>query len=148
MAYYEDFKVGQKVVSPGRTVTDGMATVLINIGGFVAPQFNDETVANKTPLGWRALPGRITFALMGGLVEQMGLFGGPGPAMLVGANKLTWKAPMRVGDTIHVEWEVTEMRKTRNPRWGLVNNKETLINQKDEIVCEVEITHLLEYRPT
>jgi len=117
MAYYEDFKVGQKLVSPGRTMTDGMATALINIGGFVAPQFNDETMASQTPLGWRALPGRVIFALMGGLVEQMGVFGGPGPGMLVGADKLTWKAPLRVGDTIHVEWEITEMKKTRNPRW-------------------------------
>ena len=148
MAYYEDFKVGQKVVSPGRTITDGMATALINIGGFVAPQFNDETVANKTPLGWRALPGRVVFALMGGLVELMGVFGGPGPGMLVGADKLIWRVPLRVGDTVHVEWEVSEMRKTNNSRWGLVKNKETLKNQKDEMVCEVEITHLLEYRPT
>jgi acyl dehydratase len=148
MAYYEDFEMGQKGVSPGRTVTDGMATALINIGGFVASQFNDEIEANKTPLGWRALPGRIVFALMGGLVEQMGVFGGPGPAMLVGADKLTWKSPVRVGDTIHLEWRVTEMRKTRNPRWGLVSNKETLINQRGEPVCEVEMTHLLEYRPT
>ena len=56
MAYYEDFEVGQKEVSAARTITDGMATALINIGGFVAPQFNDETVAKQTPLGWRALP--------------------------------------------------------------------------------------------
>lgn len=148
MAYYEDFKVGQKSVSPGRTITDGMATALINIGGFVAPQFNDEIEANKTPLGWRALPGRIIFALMGGLVEQMGILGGPGPGILVGADKLTWKTPVRVGDTIHLEFEVIEVRKTHNPRWGFVKNKETLLNQKGETTCEVEISHLFEYKPT
>ncbi|OPX39727.1 MAG: hypothetical protein B1H11_02320 [Desulfobacteraceae bacterium 4484_190.1] len=146
MPYYEDLKPGQKVISPSRTITDGMATVLIDVGGFTADQFNDEISANKTPLGWRAIPGRLVFALMGGLVERMKVFDTPGPGMLVGADKLVWKGPLRVGDTIHLEWEVTEMRETSNPRWGLVKNKETLLNQNDEVICTVEIAHLFEYK--
>jgi len=146
MPYYEDFEIGQKFISPGRTVTDGMATVLIDVGGFVAALFNDEVAANKTPLGWRAIPGRLVFALMGGLAERMGAFDTPGPGMLVGADKLAWKAPLRVGDTIHLEFEVTGMRETRNPRWGLMKNKETLINQNGEVICTVEISHLFEYK--
>lgn len=150
MPYYEDLKVGYRITSAGRTVTDGMATVLINIGGFTAPFFNDETVANQTPLGWRAIPGRIVLALMGGLVEQMLPLHlpEPGTALLVGADKVAFKAPLRVGDTIHLDWEVIEMRQTSNPRWGLVKNKETLMNQKGEVVCEAEIAHLHEYKPT
>ena len=147
MPYYEDFEVGQKFISPSRTITDGMATMLIDIGGFTAPQFNDEISAKKTPLGWRALPGRMIFALMGGLVERMGILHSPGPGILVGADKLKWKAPLRVGDTIYLEFETTEMRKTSNPKWGLVKDKEILKNQKGEVICEVEITHLYTYRP-
>lgn len=146
MPFYEDFKVGQKFISQRRTITDGMATVLIDVGGFIADQFNDELIAKQTPLGWRAIPGRIIFALMGGLVERMRFLGTPGPGMLVGADKLLWKAPLRVGDTIHLEWEVTEMRRTSNPRWGLVKNTETLINQNGETICTVEIAHLFEYK--
>ena len=146
MPYFEDFKVGQKVISSRRTVTDGMATVLIDVGGFTADQFNDRVAAEKTPLGWRAIPGRLMFALMGGLVERMNIFDTEGAGMLVGADKLVWKGPLRVGDTIYLEWEVTEVRKTSNPRWGLVKNSETLKNQKDEVICTVEITHLFEYR--
>lgn len=148
MPYYEDIESGRKITTGARTITDGMATVLINIGGFTAPFFNDETAANKTPLGWRALPGRISFALMGGLVEQVEAFGkGPGAVMLVGANNLTWKVPVKVGDTIHLEFEVIGKREAKNPRWGVVVNKETLINQKGEVVSEAEITHLVECRP-
>ena len=145
MSYYEHFDVGQKLISPRRTITDGMATVLIDVGGFTADQFNDKITADETPLGWRAIPGRLIFSLMGGLTERMKIFEAPGPGMLVGADKLVWKGPLRVGDTIHLEWEVIEMRETSNPKWGLVKNKETLINQNDEIICTVEITHLLEY---
>ena len=147
MPYYEDFKIGQKAISARRTITDGMATALIDIGGFATPQFNDKITAEATPLGWRAIPGRMAFALMGGLVESIGeLFGTPGPGLLVGSDKLVWKVPLRVGDTIHVEWEVIKMRTTSNPKWGLVVNTETLKNQNDEIICTVEITHLFEYK--
>lgn len=146
MSYYEDFKIGQKFISPSRTITDGMATVLIDIGGFTADQFNDEVTANKTPLGWRALPGRIVFTLMGGLVERMRGLDTSGPGILVGADRLVWKTPLRVGDTIHLEWEVTEMRETSNPRWGLVKNKETLIKQDGEVICTAEIVHLFGHK--
>ena len=147
MPYYEDFEVGQKILTERRTITDGMATVLIDVGGFTAAQFNDEILANETPLGWRALPGRVVFLLMGGLVERMVIFHTPGAGMLVGADKLKWKVPVRVGDTIYLEWKVTEMRKTSNSKWGIVKNSETLINQKGDVVLEVEITHLFGYKP-
>ncbi len=147
MPYYEDFEMGQTFISDRRTVTDGMATVLIDVGGFTLPQFNDEISANETPLGWRALPGRVVFLLMGGLVERMGIFRSPGPGILLGADKLKWKGIVRVGDTIYLEWKVTEMRKTSNPKWGIVKNTETLINQKGDVVLEVEITHLFGYKP-
>ncbi len=146
MAYYEDYELGQKSTSPRRTITDGMATVLIDVGGFTADQFNDELTAKMTPLGWRAIPGRLIFALMGGLVERMRMSDTPGRGMLVGADNLVWKAPLLVGDTIHLETEITEKRKTSNPRWGLIKNTETLINQKDEVICTVDIIHLYEYR--
>jgi len=58
MPYYEDFEMGQTFISDRRTVTDGMATVLIDVGGFTLPQFNDEISANETPLGWRAASGK------------------------------------------------------------------------------------------
>jgi len=147
MPYYEDLKVGQKITSARRTITDGMATLLIDIGGFNAPQFKDKIIAESTPLGWRAIPGRMAFALMGGLVESIGeLFDTPGSGMLVGADNLVWKAPLRVGDTIHVVWKVTKMRKTSNPKWGLVINSETLLNQDNKVICTVDITHLFEYK--
>jgi len=84
---------------------------------------------------------------MGGLVERMGIFRSPGPGILLGADKLKWKGIVRVGDTIYLEWKVTEMRKTSNPKWGIVKNTETLINQKGDVVLEVEITHLFGYKP-
>jgi len=64
MSYYEHFEVAQKLISPRRTVTDGMATVLIDVGGFTTDQFTDKITADKTPLGWRAIPGRLIFKFL------------------------------------------------------------------------------------
>lgn len=37
MRYYGSSRVPQKAISPGRTIIDGMATVLMNAGTLVAP---------------------------------------------------------------------------------------------------------------
>jgi len=148
MPYYEDYEVGQKRVSPSRTVTDAMATILIDLAGYVEPQFTDELAASETPLGWRALPGRIVFALMGGLGARMEGSRTPGAALAVAVDGLTWRNPVKVGDTVHIEWEVIEARRTSNPKWGLVRNREVLLNHKGEPCCEAEVTHLFEYAPS
>ncbi|MDY7036199.1 MAG: MaoC family dehydratase N-terminal domain-containing protein [Thermodesulfobacteriota bacterium] len=146
MPYYEDVEIGDKYNTPRRTITDGIASILIDVGGYTANIFTDKIAAEKTPIGWRAIPGRLILGIMGGLVEKLEFIDTPGPGMLVGCDKLKWKAPLHVGDTVYVEWEITEKRKTSNPRWGLVINKETMINQNDEVICTVEISHLFEYR--
>ncbi|MFC2021768.1 hypothetical protein ACFLTR_00960 [Chloroflexota bacterium] len=149
MAYFEDLKLGEKLTTQARTITDAMATIFINVGGFAAPFFNDEIEASKTPMGWRALPGRVAFALMGGLLETYlsGRDRSPGVSLFVGVNNMSMKIPLKVGDTIHLESERVELVETSNPRWGRVVDRETLINQKDEVVCMADIIHLCERKP-
>jgi acyl dehydratase len=148
MPYYEDFEMGKKVTTEGRTITDGLASVLISMMGYPAPVFNDETVAKETALGWRALPGPIILALMVGMGEESRVrMGKEGGGALIGINNVTWKAPVRVGDTIRAEWEVISMRKSSNPRWGIVVDRYVLKNQQGEEVHQAETTHVWEYRP-
>ena len=155
MAYFEDLKLGEKLSTTGRTITDGMASILINVGGYAAPFFNDETEANKTPLGWRAIPGRMVLALMGGLLETYGPASRPttetteggGAGLFVGVNNMRVRIPLRVGDTVHLESERVELTETSNPRWGRVVDRETLLNQKGEVVCQADIIHLYERKP-
>lgn len=146
MPYYEEHHIGQKFLSPRRTITDAMATLLIDVGGFAGPQFVDEVSANETPLGWRALPGRVVFCLMGGLAERIQEWHTPGAGLLIGADQLKLRSPVKVGDTIQLEAEIIEMRTTRKPEWGLVKHRERLMNQKGDVVCEADIIHLFEHR--
>ncbi len=148
MPYYEELELGSKYTTPGRTITDGMASTFISMGLYTAPYFNDESLANKSVLGWRALPGRVALYIMGGLVETYGhMDEGPGLAYFVGVKDMTVKTPLKVGDTVHLESERIELQETSNPRWGREIAREKLINQKGELVCQADIIHLFERKP-
>ena len=148
MPYYEDFEVGKEIKSVRRTVTDAIATILISVAGYPAPIFSDKLKAEKTPLGWRVLPGFIVLALMQGLAEQAHQdLGHEGEGILIGANNISWKLPVKVDDTVYCVLETIEKRNTSNPQWGLTVEKSRLLNQRDELVIEGEVVHFWEYKP-
>lgn len=144
--WFEDFKVGDKFVTPGKTVTEGAIATMIGLGGFIMPLFNDEEFAKTTPFGTRIAPGRLTLFLMGGLEEQTGVYEGCLIALL-SIDKVQFKGPLKTGDTIRVEMEVTDTRPTSKPDRGVVVHKSICRNQRGEVVVETEAAHLLRRRP-
>ena len=144
--YYEDFKVGDKFVTPAKTITEGAITMMVGLGGFTVPLFTDEEYAKTTIYKGLIAPGRMTLYMMGGLSEQLGIFHGT-VVGLVGIDKVRMKNPLRAGDTIKVEMEITGMRETKNPRHGIIVHKETCLNQRGEILLEDEVTHLMLRKP-
>lgn len=144
--YYEDIKVGDKFTTAAKTITEGAITMMVGLGGYVVPLFTDEEYAKTTIFKGRIAPGRMTVFMMGGLDEQLGIFEGTLVA-LVGIDKVKFRNPMRAGDTIKVEMEITEKRETKNPQTGIVVHKETCFNQQGEVVLEEEVTHLMKRKP-
>ncbi len=59
---------------------------------------------------------------------------------------LDLKAPTVVGDTVHVEVEVTEMRLTRKADRGLVRSANRVVNQRGETVLTYNPLRLLKRR--
>jgi len=147
--YFEDFQVGEKLTTPSRTMSVGVLDVAVGIGGYLAPPFLDEEVAKRTPpFGTRVAPGRVILFLMGGLIEQSELWSSEVPLALVGINNVRIRAPLRVGDTIKVEAEVTQKKETSNPTQGIIVNSERCINQHGEVILEGEAVHLVAHRPS
>lgn len=61
---------------------------------------------------------------------------GPSP----GVNSMTFKAPVRPGDTVSYELVVTGKRPSNSlPGWGLLFNRLTATNQHGELVYEADI---------
>jgi len=140
--YFEDFKVGDKFRSPAKTVTEGAITIMVGLAGFTIPLFNDEEYARQTPFGTRIAPGRLTLFIMGGLEEQIGIYDETVIA-LIGLDKIRFKAPLRAGDTIYVEFEVIELKETSKPDRGIMVHKSKCLNQKGEVLVECEAAHLM-----
>ena len=64
-----------------------------------------------------------------------------GTGLMLELNKKVL-APVRVGDTIHAEVEVTSVRTSKGNR-GIVASKIDIKNQKDEVVITYEATRML-----
>ncbi len=145
--YYEDFNIGDKFTSPGRTLSDGAIDTLMALGGFIFPFFWDEEYAKTTVFKGRVAPGRLTLFMMGGLVEQAGVFSSEGVVALVGMDKVRVRSPLRGGDTIRVEMEIIGKKETSKENQGLLVHTEVCKNQNGEIVAEAEFTHIMRRRP-
>jgi len=141
--YFEDYKVGDKMVTPGRTVTEADLSIAMGIGRYVDPFMVDEEYAKTTIFKGRVAPGRFIIFMLGGLVALSGMFDLETAIANMGLNNVRFKAPLRAGDTIRVEMEVTEKKETSKASQGLVMHRETCKNQRNEVVAELEVVHLI-----
>ena len=140
--YWEDFKLGDKLTTASITVTEAH---IVNFAGLTLdyyPLHTDEEYAKKTQYGGRIAHGPLTFCLAVGLVGQTGVFADSLIAFL-GVERLRLLAPVKPGDTIHVEAEVTSIRETSKPDRGLTTMTYTVINQRGEAVATVEMNFMM-----
>ena len=96
--------------------------------------------AEKGTIQGRFVPAALTYSLIEGLLCQS-MIQGTGLAMLELKKKVL--APVRVGDTVHAEVEVTSVRPTSKGNRGIVASKIDVKNQNGEIVISYEATRML-----
>ncbi|MFH1087688.1 MAG: MaoC/PaaZ C-terminal domain-containing protein, partial [Chloroflexota bacterium] len=87
------------------------------------------------------LPGALTLLMMQGPWQQLGVLSDTGMGLL-GFDKVRFPAPVRLGDTIHVEVELIDKRETSKSDRGLLRWRWTCKNQKDEVTVEMESANL------
>ncbi len=146
--YFEDYSVGYKLVTQGRTVTEADISIAMGIGRYIDPFMIDEEYAKTTVFKGRVAPGRFIIFMLGGLVALSGMFDMETAIANMGFNNVRFKVPLRAGDTIKVEMEITEKKETSKADRGLVIHTETCINQRGEAVAEMEVVHLVKRKPS
>jgi len=146
MKYYEDIQIGDKVLTPGKTLTDAMVTLMVSLAGYTEPFFHDEEFAKQTPFKGRIMPGLLVVLVAGGLAEHTGYWDGA-TIGLMGVENIKFPAPARPGDTIRVEMEIINKKETSKPGQGLVWDRKTCRNQRDEVVAVADFIHLTKRRP-
>ncbi|MEX2650225.1 MAG: MaoC/PaaZ C-terminal domain-containing protein [Alphaproteobacteria bacterium] len=143
--YYEDLKVGDSWLSPGRTITEADVVIFAGLTGDYNPIHTDEEFARATPFGGRILHGPAGFAIATGLESRLGIKDGTAIAFL----GMTWdlRLPIRIGDTIRVYECVAAMRETKKPTQGLVTFDVAVVNQRGEVTQEGQWKVLMKRRP-
>lgn len=146
MKYYEDIHVGDKVVTPGKTLTDAIVTIMVALAGYTEPFFHDEEFAKQTPFKGRIMPGLLVVLVAGGLAEQAGFWEGA-TIGLVGVENIKFPMAARPGDTIRVEMEIINKKETSKPDRGLVWDRKTCRTQRGDVVAIADFIHLAWRRP-
>lgn len=144
--YFEEFEVGQRFYSTGRTISESDIVAFAGISGDYNQIHTDAQFAGSTPYGQRIAHGLLVTSIASGLVMQSGLIEG---TVLAFREINNWKfaKPIFIGDTVHVEVEVQGTKALRRLGGGAVDIALSVINQKDEIVMKGIWTVLILSRP-
>lgn len=131
--FLDDFKISDRFVSPGITVTESM---IIDFALAYDPQpFHlDAEAAAGTHFGGLIASGIQTLALGFRAFLQLGVFRACGMGS-PGLDELRWLRPVRPGDTLHSDAEVVEVRPSRSkPDRGMLVLSFKIRNQRGEDV--------------
>lgn len=143
--YFEDVEVGRQFITPARTVTEADIVAFAGLSGDYNPLHTDAEFAKTTIFKARIAHGLLGLAIASGLKARLGTFDGTVVAFL----GLTWefRAPVFIGDTVHVRMTITSKRETRNPDRGVVEQEVELINQKGEVVQKGKHVIMVKRKP-
>jgi 3-hydroxybutyryl-CoA dehydratase len=107
--YFEEFEVGFKLVTAGRTVTESDIVSFAGLSGDFNQIHTDEEYSQNQPFGRRVAHGLLGLSIASGLAVQTGMMEG---TIMAFREITSWKfvKPIYIGDTIHVEITILETK--------------------------------------
>ncbi len=132
---YADLTVGATYRSHGRTITETDLSLSCMLTGDWHPIHADEEFAKSTPIGKRILHGPFGILLALGMSTHMPEFADP----VIGATGLrewTYRRPIIVGDTLHIETTIEAKRVTSDGKRAIVERRVRVLNQEDKVIQE------------
>jgi len=130
--YFEDFQVGNTVISPGRTVTEADIVAFAALTGDWNPVHTDAEYAKTHLFGQRVAHGLLGLSIASGLAVRLGFM----EETVLAFRELSWKfsLPILIGDTIHLEAAVAECKAMPRLGGGIVVFDVVLRNQEGKAV--------------
>ncbi len=144
--YFEEFEVGQKIVTTGRTITESDVVTFAGLSGDYNQIHTDAEFSAGTPLGQRVAHGLLGLSIASGLAMRTGVLEGTVIAFRE-INNWKFSAPIFIGDTIHVELLVLEAKPLPRLGGGSVVIELAVKNQRGEITMKGTWTVLINSRP-
>jgi len=127
MKFFEDFVIGEKITTRGRTITEADIVNFAAFSGDWYPLHVDVEFARQTPFGERIAHGLLVLSATSGLMPLMDM----AIQAFYGMDRVRFTAPTKIGDTLHVEMEVLE-KKDKGELGGVVTMQSNVKNQRGE----------------
>ncbi|MFH0767984.1 MAG: MaoC/PaaZ C-terminal domain-containing protein [Chloroflexota bacterium] len=146
--YLEDYSVGEKFVSPARTVTETDIVLYTAFTGNWHPLYNDAEYAKKSIFGERIVPDLYAFSLGICLLLRVGAYQHMPKKLIAfyGFDYINFIKPVKIGDTIYSQVEVKEI-KPKDDKRGLIVYEHQTLNQRNEVVNSSVHRALVERKP-
>ena len=143
--YFEEMDEGLEMVSPRRTVTETDVVMFAGLSGDYNPLHTDAEFARGTRFGQRIAHGLLGLSIATGLADRLGFIEGTAIAFM----GLEWKfkAPILIGDTIHMTAHMLRKRAIPRLGGGIVVFGIAIKNQRGETVQEGQWSVLIKSRP-
>ena len=140
--YYEDLLLGFRFRTHRRTIAEADLAAFVNLTWLTEELFAVADDSQRAIKG-RPVPAAMVYSFAEGLL--LATMQDTGLAFL--SATLDVKGPTVLGDTIHVESEVTEHRLTSKGDRGLVRFANKVINQDGKSVLELYPLRMLKRKP-
>jgi 3-hydroxybutyryl-CoA dehydratase len=143
--YFEEYNDGLEIVTQGRTITE---TDIVNFAG-ISGDYNaihtDAEFAKTGMFGERIAHGLLGLSVASGLGMQLGFLDGT----VIAFMGLEWKfkAPIKIGDTIHMTAKVKQTKAMAKLGGGFVILEAKILNQRDQVTQQGEWTLLIKSKP-
>lgn len=143
--YFEEYQVGDFVVTPGRTITEADIVNFASLSGDWNAIHVDAEYAKEGMFGERIAHGLLGLSIASGLSVQMGFITGT----VIAFMGLDWKfrAAIKIGDTIHVRAEIAETKPVPRLGGGIVVFNVEVLNQRGEATQKGTWSMLVKFKP-
>ena len=133
---FEQFEAGDVHISQGRTVTEADIAAFAGLSGDFNPLHTNEEHAKKTIFRGRVAHGLLVQSIASGLANQTGIF--DGTILALQEMLIRYEAPVRPGDTVHIELTVLERDPEPGRKRGWVRWRSHVVNHEGVTVIDGE----------
>ena len=133
--YLDDYSVGERFISPARTITEADIVNFAGITGDWHPLHTDIEYAAQTPYRERIAHGMLSLVVGMALPFRLGPYVVLPKSFIAfyGMENVRFTAPVKIGDTIRCEVKIKSLTE-KDAKRGIVEAENAIKNQRNEDV--------------
>lgn len=142
----DELEPGTRLTTPRRTLLEADIAWFAGWSWDANPVHTDAVDAASGEFGVPIAHGVLGLSVAMGLISRMGTFEGSSIALL-GVEEWRFAAPVRAGDTVHVELEILSTRRSSSGQGWVVDRRAELLRHDGVLAQSGRIPLLMRPRP-